>query len=145
MNLLSANEPFPIMAWIGPGTEDLPITGKTMGDLADAGFNLSLSSVDEADPRRDLDVALAAGVRLVVSIPGDGIGPQVTAAVHRILEAAGAPVEWLEHQAGLAALENGDNVLPQATIDAIDRHRVALKGPCTTPVGEGFTSVNVSV
>lgn len=82
---------------------------------------------------------------LVVSIPGDGIGPEVTAAVQRVLAAADAPVEWTLHQAGLAALENGDDVLPQATIDAIDRHRVALKGPCTTPVGEGFTSVNVQL
>ncbi|MGH7299670.1 MAG: isocitrate/isopropylmalate dehydrogenase family protein [Candidatus Rokuibacteriota bacterium] len=79
----------------------------------------------------------------VVLIPGDGIGPEVTAAVRRILEAAGAPVEWVERQAGLAALDKGLDVLPPETLEAIGRHQVALKGPCTTPIGEGFTSINV--
>jgi isocitrate dehydrogenase (NAD+) len=69
----------------------------------------------------------------------------VTAATQRVLAAAGAPVEWIECQAGLAALAQGRDVLPQETLDAIERHRVALKGPCTTPVGEGFTSVNVQL
>ncbi len=81
----------------------------------------------------------------VVLIPGDGIGPEVTAAVKRVLAAAAAPVDWIECQAGLAALESGRDVLPQETIDAIERYRFALKGPCTTPVGEGFTSVNVQL
>jgi isocitrate dehydrogenase (NAD+) len=80
-----------------------------------------------------------------VLIPGDGIGPEVTAAVRRIFQAAGAPIEWIEHQAGLAALAKGDDVLPAATLEAIQRYGVALKGPCTTPVGEGFTSVNVQL
>jgi isocitrate dehydrogenase (NAD+) len=78
-----------------------------------------------------------------VLIPGDGIGPEVTDAVRRILGAAGAPVEWVEGRAGLAALERGQDVLPRETLDAIKRHQVALKGPCTTPIGEGFTSINV--
>jgi isocitrate dehydrogenase (NAD+) len=81
----------------------------------------------------------------VVLIPGDGIGPEVTTAVQKILAAAKAPVEWLEHQAGIAALEAGGEVLPDATVEAITRHGVALKGPCTTPVGDGFTSVNVQL
>jgi isocitrate dehydrogenase (NAD+) len=81
----------------------------------------------------------------VVLIPGDGIGPEVTAAVERVLAAAGAPVEWIEHLAGLAALQKGQDVLPQETLDAIEHHHFALKGPCTTPVGEGFTSVNVQL
>jgi isocitrate dehydrogenase (NAD+) len=81
----------------------------------------------------------------VVLIPGDGIGPEVTVATKRVLAEAGAPLEWLECQAGLAALAQGRDVLPQETLDAIERHRVALKGPCTTPVGEGFTSVNVQL
>jgi isocitrate dehydrogenase (NAD+) len=76
----------------------------------------------------------------VVLIPGDGIGPEVTAAVRRLLGAAGAPVEWVEGRAGLAALEQGQDVLPRETLDAIARHQVALKGPCTTPIGEGFIS-----
>jgi isocitrate dehydrogenase (NAD+) len=81
----------------------------------------------------------------IVLIPGDGIGPEVTAATKRVLAAAGAPIEWIECQAGVAALAAGRDVLPQETLDAIERHRVALKGPCTTPVGEGFTSVNVQL
>ncbi len=81
----------------------------------------------------------------VVLIPGDGIGPEVTRAVQRILEAAGAPLEWEERQAGIVALESGGEVLPAETVEAIQRHQVALKGPCTTPVGEGFTSVNVQL
>ena len=78
-----------------------------------------------------------------VLIPGDGIGPEVTAAVRRLLEAAGAPIEWVECRAGLAALERGQDVLPRETLDAISRLQVALKGPCTTPIGEGFVSINV--
>ncbi|RMG16075.1 MAG: NAD-dependent isocitrate dehydrogenase [Deltaproteobacteria bacterium] len=81
----------------------------------------------------------------VVSIPGDGIGPEVMAAAQAILEAAGAPVEWEEHHAGLAALERGEALLPETTLEAIRRTGVALKGPCTTPIGEGFTSVNVQL
>jgi isocitrate dehydrogenase (NAD+) len=79
----------------------------------------------------------------VVLIPGDGIGPEVTTAVRRILRAAAAPVEWVECRAGLSALERGQDVLPRETLDAIGRYAVALKGPCTTPIGEGFVSINV--
>ncbi len=81
----------------------------------------------------------------VVLIPGDGIGPEVTQAVQRILEAAGAPLEWEERQAGIVALESSGEVLPAETVEAIQRYQVALKGPCTTPIGEGFTSVNVQL
>ena len=63
--------------------------------------------------------------------------------MRRILDAAGAPIEWVERKAGVAALENGPDVLPESTTEAIEHHGIALKGPCTTPVGEGFTSVNV--
>ena len=80
-----------------------------------------------------------------VLIPGDGIGPEITAAVRRVMEAAQAPIEWVERKAGLAALEHGPDVLPKPTTEAIEHHGVALKGPCTTPVGEGFTSVNVQL
>ena len=78
-------------------------------------------------------------------IPGDGIGPEVTAAVCRVLQAAEAPIEWHPCVAGVAALEAGDDVLPEETLDTIRLCGVALKGPCTTPVGEGFTSVNVKL
>ncbi|MEN6496614.1 MAG: isocitrate/isopropylmalate family dehydrogenase [Thermoguttaceae bacterium] len=80
-----------------------------------------------------------------VLIPGDGIGPEVTAATRRILEAAKAPLDWHEHQAGVAALNRGQELLPDETLDAIRHYRVALKGPCTTPVGGGFVSVNVQM
>ena len=81
----------------------------------------------------------------VVIIPGDGIGPEVAAAVEEILTAAKAPISWIERKAGLAAIEDGKDVLPDDTVDAIRTHGVALKGPCTTPVGGGFTSVNVKL
>ena len=81
----------------------------------------------------------------VVVIPGDGIGPEVTRAALRVLDAAGAPIECVEYQAGRAAVDAGPEVFPEATTDAIRQARVALKGPCTTPVGEGFTSVNVQL
>ena len=78
-------------------------------------------------------------------IPGDGIGPEVTAAACKILEAGAAPLSFQVHRAGLAALDQGEEVLPQSTVEAIQHCGVALKGPCTTPVGEGFTSVNVQL
>jgi isocitrate dehydrogenase (NAD+) len=82
----------------------------------------------------------------VVLVPGDGIGPEVSVAVLRVLEAAGAPLTFVEKHAGLAALERGaEEVLPTETIDAIREHHVALKGPCTTPIGRGFSSVNVAL
>ena len=81
----------------------------------------------------------------VVLIPGDGIGPEVAAATQEILSAAGAPVAWVERKAGIAAIDEGKDVLPDETLDAIREHGVALKGPCTTPVGGGFTSVNVKL
>jgi isocitrate dehydrogenase (NAD+) len=81
----------------------------------------------------------------IVLIPGDGIGPEVTAAVRKVLDAAHAPLRYHEHLAGLAALAQGHDVLPGATLDAVREHHVALKGPCTTPVGKGFKSINVQL
>lgn len=81
----------------------------------------------------------------VVVIPGDGIGPEVTVAVQRILQAVKAPLQWTERLAGVAALEASGEVLPEETVESIRQVGVALKGPCTTPVGEGFTSVNVQL
>jgi len=80
-----------------------------------------------------------------VLIPGDGIGPAISQAVLKVLKAADAPVEFYEHHAGLAALEDHDDVLPAKTVEAIREYGIALKGPCTTPVGEGFKSVNVQL
>jgi isocitrate dehydrogenase (NAD+) len=79
----------------------------------------------------------------VVLIPGDGIGPEVTEAMKAVLAAAGAAVNWIEAHAGLPAVERFGDPLPRATLDLICRYRVALKGPCTTPVGKGFRSINV--
>ena len=81
----------------------------------------------------------------IVLIPGDGIGPEVAAATVRVLEAAQAPLQWVEHHAGVAALETLGDVLPEQTLDAVRERGIALKGPCTTPIGEGFTSVNVQL
>jgi len=82
----------------------------------------------------------------IVLIPGDGIGPEVTGAARRVVEAAGLSVEWVELPAGATALEQGyDNVMPQRTLAAIKAHKLALKGPVTTPVGKGFKSVNVQL
>lgn len=81
----------------------------------------------------------------IALIAGDGIGPEVTAAVQRVLAAVEAPVAWDDHPAGLAALDLGLDVLPDTTIEAVQSHGVALKGPCTTPVGKGFSSINVQL
>ena len=81
----------------------------------------------------------------ITLIPGDGIGPEVTAATVKILETAGLQVEWESHLAGVLALERHGATLPPALFDSIRRNKVALKGPVTTPVGGGFTSVNVGL
>jgi isocitrate dehydrogenase (NAD+) len=82
----------------------------------------------------------------ITLIPGDGIGPEVTGATRRVLEAAGLEVQWVELPAGATAIDHGyDDVLPAETLAAIRTHKVALKGPVTTPVGKGFRSVNVQL
>jgi isocitrate dehydrogenase (NAD+) len=82
----------------------------------------------------------------IVLVPGDGIGPEVTSATCRVIEAAGLDVQWISVPGGASALDQGhDTVLPEITVDAIRTHRVALKGPITTPVGKGFKSVNVQL
>ena len=81
----------------------------------------------------------------ITLIPGDGIGPEVTGAAQRLLEKAGAEIEWELVEAGAGALEKHGTPLPDAVIESIRRNKVALKGPITTPVGEGFTSVNVAL
>jgi isocitrate dehydrogenase (NAD+) len=81
----------------------------------------------------------------IVLIPGDGIGSEITNSVTTILEKAGAEVNWIEKSAGLKAYEETGNPLPDDTVEAIEEHRIALKGPLTTPVGSGFRSVNVAL
>ena len=81
----------------------------------------------------------------ITLIPGDGIGPEVTEAVLRILSAAGVSIEWERFQAGVLSFERTGQALPVELIDSIRRNKVALKGPVTTPIGTGFTSVNVGL
>jgi isocitrate dehydrogenase (NAD+) len=81
----------------------------------------------------------------VTLIPGDGIGPEISAATVAVLEATGVAFTWDRQIAGMAAVDKGEDPLPAATLESIRRTRVALKGPLTTPVGTGFRSVNVAL
>lgn len=81
----------------------------------------------------------------VTLIPGDGIGPEVTEAARRVLEATGVPFAWDVRIAGMVALEQQGELLPAATLDSIRGNRLGLKGPMTTPIGKGFRSVNVAL
>lgn len=82
------------------------------------------------------------GKHLVVAIPGDGIGPEVMAAAQAVIEASGAEIEWQTHDVGLKSLQTHDTPLPEVVLEAIRNTRVALKGPVTTPVAGGFSSVS---
>ncbi|KAA9331289.1 NAD-dependent isocitrate dehydrogenase [Hymenobacter busanensis] len=81
----------------------------------------------------------------VTLIPGDGIGPEITRAVQDIFTAAQVPVQWEEQNAGQTTFDQSGELIPQSLIDSLERTRVALKGPITTPVGKGFRSINVTL
>jgi len=81
----------------------------------------------------------------VTLIPGDGIGPSIASATVRILEAAGADIDFDVQVAGMAGVTRYGDPIPEATLDSIRRTRIALKGPLETPVGEGFRSINVAL
>jgi isocitrate dehydrogenase (NAD+) len=81
----------------------------------------------------------------VTLIPGDGIGPDITTAARRVLDAAGAEIEWEVVEAGEKVIAEYGTPLPEHVLESIKRNRVALKGPITTPVGKGFRSVNVTL
>ena len=81
----------------------------------------------------------------ITLIPGDGIGPEVTKPTLAIIKAAGVKIEWETHLAGAEALKKYGSTIPKSLMDSFEKNRVALKGPVTTPVGEGFTSVNVAL
>lgn len=81
----------------------------------------------------------------ITLIPGDGIGPEITGAAQHCLEATGVRIEWEVVEAGMSAIEKYNCLLPPSVIDSIKRNKVAWKGPITTPVGEGFRSVNVAL
>jgi isocitrate dehydrogenase (NAD+) len=81
----------------------------------------------------------------VTLIPGDGIGPEVSTAARRVLDATGVPFAWEVREAGMTALESQGDLLPEATLDSLKRNKIGLKGPMTTPIGSGFRSVNVGL
>ena len=81
----------------------------------------------------------------VTLIPGDGIGPSITAATQRLLKSAGADIVWDEQVAGMAGIAKYGDPIPDATLDSIKRTRLALKGPLETPVGDGYRSINVAL
>ncbi len=81
----------------------------------------------------------------VTLIEGDGIGPEITRAVRAIFEASEVPIQWEEENAGQTALDQTGELLPASLMKSIERNKVALKGPITTPVGKGFKSVNVQL
>jgi len=81
----------------------------------------------------------------ITLIPGDGIGPEIIDAAVRVFDAAGLGIDWDRQIAGMAAVEQGRGPLPDETVESIRRTGCALKGPLTTPVGEGFRSINVAL
>src|SRR5829696_10163977 len=81
----------------------------------------------------------------VTLIPGDGIGPELAEATRRVLDASGVDFEWEVVDAGEAVMAEHGTPLPEHVLDSVRRNKVALKGPITTPVGEGFRSVNVTL
>ncbi len=82
---------------------------------------------------------------VITLIPGDGIGPEVTEAVVRIMKAAKVDIEWQRHDAGVTAFKRFNETLPVSLLESIRHNKVALKGPVTTPIRVGFTSVNVGL
>jgi isocitrate dehydrogenase (NAD+) len=82
---------------------------------------------------------------VITLIPGDGIGPEVTEAVVRIFKVAALDIEWERHDAGVTAFKKYNQSLPPSLLESVRRNKVALKGPVTTPIAEGFTSVNVGL
>jgi isocitrate dehydrogenase (NAD+) len=81
----------------------------------------------------------------VTLIPGDGIGPDITKATLRVLDAAGVKIDWETKQAGVAAVQEYHTPIPEETLESIRKNKLALKGPLTTPIGTGFRSVNVAL
>ena len=81
----------------------------------------------------------------ITLIPGDGVGPEQTAAAKRVIEATGVDIEWEVHDAGIDVMDKYGTPLPAHVLESIRRNKVALKGPITTPIGKGFRSVNVQL
>src|SRR5690606_38937629 len=142
----------PVSAWaaLGGGEISLPQTPALRGvpspkHCAKGRRPGCGKKVEQTSPSTAPNVTVE-GMHTVVLIPGDGIGPEVSEAVKYVFRAAEAPVQFEEHLAGESALAAGEKeLLPESTLKAIRTHHVALKGPCTTPVGSGFRSVNVAL
>lgn len=81
----------------------------------------------------------------ITLIPGDGVGPEVSAAARRVIDASGAGIDWEVHDAGLGVMEQYGEPMPEHVLESIRRNKVAIKGPLTTPVGKGIRSVNVAL
>ena len=81
----------------------------------------------------------------VTLIPGDGIGPEVTKSMVKVVEATGVNIKWEEVKAGQEVIEEYNTPIPTYVIDSIKKNKVAIKGPITTPIGKGFKSVNVTL
>ena len=84
-------------------------------------------------------------MHLVTLIPGDGIGPEITKAVTDIFTAAQVPVQWEEQNAGQTTFDQSGELIPTSLLKSLEKNKVALKGPITTPVGKGFRSINVTL
>lgn len=84
-------------------------------------------------------------MHIVTLIPGDGIGPEVTKAMVKVVEATGVNIKWEEVKAGTEVIEKYNTPIPDYVIDSIKKNKVAIKGPITTPIGKGFKSVNVTL
>ena len=81
----------------------------------------------------------------VTLLPGDGVGPEVTAAMKMCVDATGVKIDWEEHQVGEKSIQKYGMPLTDAVLESIRRNKTAIKGPITTPVGRGFRSVNVQL
>ncbi|NNG17559.1 MAG: hypothetical protein HKM89_13870, partial [Gemmatimonadales bacterium] len=134
----------------GPGRADDGAGRRTVGPsaVADPGQCRRWNSgrgTRGPDGCRPPDSGLRAVTHTVTLISGDGIGPEITAQTVKVLEATGVAFAWDEQIAGIAALDSIGTPIPDAMLESIHRHRIALKGPLTTPVGTGFRSVNVAL
>ncbi len=84
-------------------------------------------------------------MKKVTLIPGDGIGPEVTNAMKELFAAAGVQIEWEEENAGTTTLEKSGELIPKSLLASIERNKVAIKGPISTPIGHGFKSINIQL
>lgn len=88
---------------------------------------------------------MASAMHRITLIPGDGIGPEVVAATQKVLQTAGVSIAWDVHHAGVEVAKLTGTPLPPTVVESIRKNKIALKGPVTTPVGQGFRSVNVTL